>query len=308
MTITYREYIFQPDFPFACIHHTCTARQADFIHFHNCLEIALCDQGTMQWNVEGQDFLLHPDEFCLVPPFATHCSFHPLQDNPVSCRYFFLDPSRILLQLYPNGIPEEFNWYQYGSFSGPLSKTDFPEAIGLLYDLITEAEMKPDLYRFRMCADVQYLMILLCRKLYKKTAQPENSSRADRASILPAIQLLNEQYFQPPACQTLAQVCCLTQKRFLRNFQNALGKTPAQYVRQIRIDMACSELVRTEKPIVEIAYEVGFSSLSSFNRNFHQITGQSPTSFRSEKREIRKDNTTHSPYQTTLSSSITASV
>ena len=308
MTITYREYLFQPDFPFACIHHTRAARHTDFIHFHNCLEIALCDQGIMQWNVEGQDFWLHPNEFCLVPPFATHSSFHPLQDNPVSCHYFFLDPSRLLLSLYPNGIPEEFGWYQYDSFSGPLSKAEYPQAVRLLYDLITETTTKPELYQVRISADMNYLMILLYRKLYKKSAQPKDSSRADRASILPAIVLLNEQYAQPPSCQELAQACRLTQKRFLQNFQRALGKTPAQYIRQIRIHTACSELVRTEKPIVEIAYEAGFSSLSSFNRNFHQITGQSPTSFRNEKREIRKDNTTHSPYQTTLSSSITANV
>ncbi|MEP6938065.1 MAG: helix-turn-helix domain-containing protein, partial [Chthoniobacterales bacterium] len=49
---------------------------------------------------------------------------------------------------------------------------------------------------------------------------------------------------------------------------------------RVRIEKAKALLLDRRRRVSEVAYEVGFQSLTHFNRVFRKITGQSPTSFR----------------------------
>ena len=56
--------------------------------------------------------------------------------------------------------------------------------------------------------------------------------------------------------------------------------SPVKYINQVRIRRACDELKRTDEPIASIAARTGFSTLSTFNRNFRHIMGISPQQWR----------------------------
>ena len=60
LPITYREYKFAEEFPILLMEGKSTSPQIDFIHFHNCIEIAFCNKGTMTWNLENRVFSLTP--------------------------------------------------------------------------------------------------------------------------------------------------------------------------------------------------------------------------------------------------------
>jgi AraC-like DNA-binding protein len=55
---------------------------------------------------------------------------------------------------------------------------------------------------------------------------------------------------------------------------------------KIRINHACSELSSTELPIVSIAERCGYTSLSSFNRQFQKIMQISPSEYRAAHRTV----------------------
>ena len=59
--------------------------------------------------------------------------------------------------------------------------------------------------------------------------------------------------------------------------------TLTDYVNRCRIDWAKRELLKPEERISEIAFMVGYQSLSQFNRSFARIVGQSPTVYRRER-------------------------
>jgi AraC family transcriptional regulator len=60
--------------------------------------------------------------------------------------------------------------------------------------------------------------------------------------------------------------------------------TIGEYLRRLRVDFACKELVRSEKAMSEIALAAGFSDQSHFNRSFKRETGVSPTQYRDAQR------------------------
>ena len=67
---------------------------------------------------------------------------------------------------------------------------------------------------------------------------------------------------------------------FCKMFKQATGLTFTDYLARLRIEKVKNLLLNPHKRISEVAYEVGFQSLSQFNRVFRRVTGQAPTVWR----------------------------
>jgi YesN/AraC family two-component response regulator len=69
---------------------------------------------------------------------------------------------------------------------------------------------------------------------------------------------------------------------FCKIFKKITGLNFTDYVSRVRIEKAKDLLLNPNLRVSEIAYEVGFQSLTHFNRVFKRILGQSPTEYRGE--------------------------
>jgi AraC family transcriptional regulator len=78
----------------------------------------------------------------------------------------------------------------------------------------------------------------------------------------------------------IAQIACLNEYYFLREFKRAYGITPHQYLTQRRIEIAASMLRARHCSITEICHLVGFSDPASFSKLFKRLHGHSPIEFR----------------------------
>jgi AraC-like DNA-binding protein len=67
---------------------------------------------------------------------------------------------------------------------------------------------------------------------------------------------------------------------FCKVFHKATGLTFTDYVARVRLEDARTRLLNPNLRISEVAYDVGFQSLTQFNRAFKRIVGCSPTQFR----------------------------
>jgi AraC-like DNA-binding protein/ligand-binding sensor protein len=67
---------------------------------------------------------------------------------------------------------------------------------------------------------------------------------------------------------------------FCKVFHKATGLKFTDYVARVRLEDARNRLLNPNLRISEIAYDVGFQSLTQFNRTFKRVFGQSPTEFR----------------------------
>jgi AraC-like DNA-binding protein/ligand-binding sensor protein len=67
---------------------------------------------------------------------------------------------------------------------------------------------------------------------------------------------------------------------FCKVFHKATGLKFTDYVARVRLEDARNRLLNPNLRISEIAYDVGFQSLTQFNRTFKRVFGQSPTKFR----------------------------
>ena len=68
--------------------------------------------------------------------------------------------------------------------------------------------------------------------------------------------------------------------RLVRGFRRHLRTTPADYLRQVRVNEARRLLSDTERPIADIALETGFTDQSHLTRVFRRSLGETPAAFR----------------------------
>src|SRR5262245_37587793 len=69
---------------------------------------------------------------------------------------------------------------------------------------------------------------------------------------------------------------------FCKSFKKVTGINFTDYVSRVRLEKAKNLLLNPNLRVSEIAYEVGFQSLTHFNRVFKKILGQSPTQYRAQ--------------------------
>jgi AraC-like DNA-binding protein/ligand-binding sensor protein len=74
---------------------------------------------------------------------------------------------------------------------------------------------------------------------------------------------------------------------FCKVFHKATGLTFTDYVARVRLEDARAQLLNPNLRIGEIAYDVGFQSLTQFNRTFKRVFGQSPSESRKRSRPNR---------------------
>jgi transcriptional regulator GlxA family with amidase domain len=78
----------------------------------------------------------------------------------------------------------------------------------------------------------------------------------------------------------LARVSGVSEAHFARSFKHAFGAPPHRYLLTRRIERAQALLRDTDLPVIEIAFQTGWSSLGTFGRTFRDIAGESPSELR----------------------------
>ncbi|HKP88012.1 MAG TPA: AraC family transcriptional regulator [Blastocatellia bacterium] len=78
----------------------------------------------------------------------------------------------------------------------------------------------------------------------------------------------------------IASVVDLSPFHFARSFKQATGVSPHQYLIKSRIERAKGLLAKSELPIVEVGFRVGFKNQSHFTTLFRKITSLTPKAYR----------------------------
>lgn len=105
-------------------------------------------------------------------------------------------------------------------------------------------------------------------------------SRRDERRVSRALRRIEADPAEPLSLATLAAEAAMSPYHFLRTFRRLTGATPHQYLLRRRLQAAALRLRRSRESIAAIAFEAGFNDLSSFNRRFRRVMGQSPGAYR----------------------------
>jgi len=78
----------------------------------------------------------------------------------------------------------------------------------------------------------------------------------------------------------LAEAAAMSPAGFSRYFKNTTGRSPSDFLNDLRITHACQLLRETSRTVLDIAVDSGFPTLTNFNRRFRERTSMSPREYR----------------------------
>jgi AraC-like DNA-binding protein/ligand-binding sensor protein len=134
--------------------------------------------------------------------------------------------------------------------------------------------------RYRACVELLEVfarhLALVGEQIVAQEGIPEPSA------IRRAREFIHEHHDEPLRMPQVARAVNSSPFHFCKNFHRVTGQHFSQFLSDIRIEKAKNLLLNPDVKVSEIAYTVGFQSLTHFNRVFKKTTGLSPSGYRSQ--------------------------
>src|SRR3989440_8841235 len=105
----------------------------------------------------------------------------------------------------------------------------------------------------------------------------QNGSRAEPVEIWKARNFIREHSDEELSLTKVAKSVNISANHLSEKFKEVTGVNFVDYIARTRTEKACQFLQNSNLRISEIAFAVGFQSLSQFNRVFKRLTRKSPT-------------------------------
>ena len=279
--VEYRSYELNVDFPVRVLsgpEWRISSEPSHRLHFHNCFEIGLClsDSGTVRIGDTDQHFS-RGDAL-----FVARNVLHTTWSSPGTeslWSYVHLDPVGVLGRDLVNSMPDMNAFLHMLSDCGMLIPVEeAPWASRLVEALLQELTEKP--LGYKTCA--RGLCMALFSRLFRKylASDPVMQPPSVTHVLAPALDYIYDHYMQNFPLESLATIAGMSPTHFRRLFHAQTGTSPLAFLHQYRILKSCDLLRTSEETIVNIAEQVGYPSLSCFNRHFLQFMGCTPSQWR----------------------------
>ncbi len=122
--------------------------------------------------------------------------------------------------------------------------------------------------------------------LLERTMDAIKSNREYPSSVLlgVALRYMQDHLGEEVSRDDVADVACLSPSHFSRVVKQAFGASFTDLLSRMRVDKARELLVRTDKSLIQICLDCGFSDQSYFTKVFQKHTGRTPGEYRRSRR------------------------
>ncbi|MBQ2941671.1 MAG: helix-turn-helix transcriptional regulator [Clostridia bacterium] len=250
-----------------------------YYHLHKEIELLYVERGMLKCELTDCSFDLHSGDIAFIGSRVIHITLLDEQEDCVRGYIQFCpgdyvankDISRFLRRFFAS------EGKNYGIFRNGSRECEYlkREIINIL-DEYKKRELSYDIY-------IRGSVLNILGFLYRYGYLAETHESVDFKAIQKidkALSFIEENYASDITLDEISKISGVSKNYFCRMFKEATKSNFIEYLNFIRVCHAEKLLRDTENRIVDIAYEVGFSSNTYFNRAFHKINGCSPLKYR----------------------------
>jgi transcriptional regulator GlxA family with amidase domain len=106
------------------------------------------------------------------------------------------------------------------------------------------------------------------------------------SKVLTIIELMEANLSEPLSLIEIADHVDLSRRQIERLFRTEMGRSPARYYLEIRLDRARHLLIQSSMPVVEVAVACGFVSASHFSKCYRELYARSPQQERVDHKQL----------------------
>ena len=305
--------------PEGCLDDYYLFEEPEALHYHDFLELGYCVKGSGLFYVDGEVIPFSAPCCSIIYGGQIHIAQAVRQDSiEISSSNF--PENAISHQAMGNfrqaNNPHHCLWhFSYINLKQLFTDTDlmqvgtlkalsphlydFPTVFPqdndpILYELVKAilhetAELKGDY----LTAIRGLITALLARhsRYMKPTENPLKSQRENHERLLDrlgsVLVYINQHYTEDITVEQMLTAGNLSKSTLQRDLLAFTGMAPMQYIHHLRMKRA-TILLAGNSPIANVAFEVGYNSLSSFNRHFQDEFGLSPSEWKKQKADSRR--------------------
>ena len=259
-----------PDFPIQTPkgnHLTSPLVQPEYMHYHDTLELGLCRRGSGIFYIGGGIHSFSAGDVSVIAPGVAHIA-QSAGDDMSGWQFIDIAPAALL------GPGHEALLAEAGRFSGILHPDS---GVGELVCRLIEAYRENGPFSKER---IIWLTGLILTEMAMQSTPADPLWAGGVSEVSAAVVHISMHYDESLTVEQLAALCSRSVTSFRRLFERATGKPPFEYLYEVRIKAAINLLKGSNMPVSEIAGRVGYPTLSSFNRHFRRITGQTPSQMR----------------------------
>ncbi|MDD4494744.1 MAG: AraC family transcriptional regulator [Eubacteriales bacterium] len=257
---------------------------------HEFFEMVYLKKGAAVFIIEGTPVDMGPDDIIIIKPNSSHKlvikSKAGLEFIVLSFKF---ENHRV--ESYSEISLEDFLNFVKGRESGSYItlKVSQKNEIIMLLDRILKERSGSDIGSgFLANLYVMQLFVMISRALKMEWEKSiKNKSPKIKELIVSAEEYIVNNYDKDPSLDDISKYVFLSTSYFARAFKEHTGKTPMNYLQEVKIRNAKELLVNSSKKAGEIAFEVGFSSQQRFNDAFRKKTGLSPLQYRHSANKVK---------------------
>ncbi len=148
------------------------------------------------------------------------------------------------------------------------------EISSTILEIRDECGQRAYMYREKLRGLLQSFTVELLRIHNVQEELPRKSPR--NFQIAPALAYAKDHYHEEIRVRDLARACNMSESHFRRIFQECMNMPPNDLINVVRIREAGKLLLKSHISMEEVAYRVGYTNVSTFNRNFKRMMGITP--------------------------------
>lgn len=248
-----------------------------YMHFHNLMEIGVCRNGEGVVVLDEKDYFYQNGTITIIPQNISHTTIsNGMQKN--AWEYLYLNPDPVIAKLYDGQLAKSNEALQLLR-SGPLflDAASYPFLMAEIDAAMNEMRTQGMHYRQMVNACLQAILIEVLRMQVKgQEHRLETSTSNNMRQISDALSYVENHYAEAMKVKDLSVACGMSETYFRRIFEEYTHMTPMDYVNLVRVQKACEYMLQTEETMDQIARKVGFTTVSTFNRNFKKFLDISP--------------------------------
>lgn len=227
-------------------------------HWHTDCELLYIERGAIDIFCGNEAMTLTVGQACFVEPETIHYMHAQTPDTVIAVLIFSYG---IIEGVTDDNVLEH-----------PYIRRNY--GIGEVYNVVKrELTDKQAHFEQMICDKIRDLFIVVMRNEATVQRKKENSTALMLRKLLDKI---NDDYAEitfEDACKFMA----LEPAYFSRYFRRYTGMSFSQYLTFTKVDNAVQQLKSGETSVTDVAVACGFDSIRTFNRNFKELTGYTPT-------------------------------
>lgn len=247
-------------------------------HFHNCFQIIILLKGNVEVIVDSIIKRLEAGSVIILGSDLPHGIIKYSEDTeailihlPISTMLWLKDRTDLI---------NEMNFINNSEY-GYLIKSE--GLINNLKKLINKIQKNSGFEKVSLIFKLLSLLNKEPEKEFLITNQSKSLSSSEinyDSSIEKTIKYIYKNFRKEIKLGELAKIASLNTSSLCRTFKRVNGITIFSFINKLRIEKACVLLKSTDLNISEIAFEVGYNTISNFNAQFQHFTQMSAKQYR----------------------------